>query len=122
MDHITGRGEVVREDTCIMITVLTRTYGPSAGCPQVSGYTLTAGADHFGDDINCQETGSAQTAASRCSADPACKAFNTYTSGDAAWACTKRVSGPTTLKAGICFFTKAEGTEPLLLVKYRLSR
>jgi hypothetical protein len=85
----------------------------------VSGYTLTAGVDHFGDDISCQETSSSQTAASRCSADSACKAFNTYTSGSATWACTKRVSGPTTVKAEICFYTRAEGDEPLHIAQYR---
>jgi hypothetical protein len=91
---------------------------PPTGCPTVSGYTLTAGADHFGDDINCQETGSAQTAASRCSADPACKAFNTYTSSGAAWACTKRVSKPVSAGSGICFYVKGskKGTYARLLM------
>lgn len=77
-----------------------------AGCPQVTSYTLTMGVDHSGDDIGCQATDTANTAASLCSTNPACKAFNTFDVNGKPWACTKSTASPVNANVGICFYSK----------------
>ncbi|EFJ48379.1 hypothetical protein VOLCADRAFT_104769, partial [Volvox carteri f. nagariensis] len=78
----------------------------NADCAIIPGYTLSPGADHYGDDINCQIT-TANWGASICSSRSDCKAFNSYTIQDGTqWSCAKRVASPLANANGICFYTK----------------
>ena len=76
------------------------------GCPAILGYIATAGVDHWGDDIVCEAT-DPLTSASRCTADPSCKAFNVIPNmNNGKNTCRKTVSSPVKGPFNGCFYTK----------------
>ncbi|PNH05055.1 hypothetical protein TSOC_008717, partial [Tetrabaena socialis] len=68
------------------------------GCPQFAGYSVTADADHNGDDIG-RYSFSNGDAANRCNVDPSCVGFNSD-----GWMKTS-VSNPVRWP-GYCLYTK----------------
>lgn len=72
---------------------------PPATCPAYAGYSSAANVDHWGDDIG--RASSVSDAAARCSADSACRGFNSD-----GW--FKRSVTRLTAAQGYCLYTKLQ--------------
>jgi hypothetical protein len=80
-------------------------------CPSVSGYSLTVGADHVGDDISCLNDNDINAAVSDCNNDQSCKSFVLVFNS---WKgrCIKRTDTITSSNENVCFYKRTySGTE-----------